>query len=301
MIDPGSCASCRRWPSIPRGRSPAERSFRAGRHVRRGVSGAHALLLLRLGAPAQRGRPGARGAPGRARVGRDPRLRSEPHRPGDRVRLLLRARGDDRARVRPGCGDGQLQPRDRLHRLRHLRPAVLRAADLGGRARGGRGRAAEGRDRPVRRPDAAEARGRPGRGGRATARHERRGDRPGRGPRALRRAARAPRLQGAAVCDRVLGGRRPAEVRGGRLSAARRAPPTCSGEGRWRSSTRARGSSDYLRREGAKDGGEIFLDHFLENATEVLDACDAALLRRRGEVWIGGHHAARRGGGRALR
>ena len=39
-------------------------------------------------------------------------------------------------------GDDQLQPRDRLHRLRHLRPAVLRAADARGRARRRRGRAA---------------------------------------------------------------------------------------------------------------------------------------------------------------
>ena len=41
-----------------------------------------------------------RGPPRRARLGRDPRLRPEPDRPGDRVRLLLRARGDDRARAR---------------------------------------------------------------------------------------------------------------------------------------------------------------------------------------------------------
>ena len=59
----------------------------------------------------------------------------EPDRPGDRVRLLLRARGDDRARVRPRRGDGQLQPGDGLDRLRHVRPAVLRAADARGRAR----------------------------------------------------------------------------------------------------------------------------------------------------------------------
>ena len=37
--------------------------------------------------------------------------------------------------------DGQLQPGDRLHRLRHLRPALLRAAHAGGRARGGARRA----------------------------------------------------------------------------------------------------------------------------------------------------------------
>ena len=42
--------------------------------------------------------------------------------------------------------DGQLQPRDRLHRLRHLRPAVLRAAHPRGRA-GGRARRAAGRAR----------------------------------------------------------------------------------------------------------------------------------------------------------
>ena len=66
----------------------------------------------------------------------------EPDRPGDRVRLLLRARGDDRARARPRRGDGQLQPGDRLDRLRHLRPPLLRAADRRGRARGLRAGAA---------------------------------------------------------------------------------------------------------------------------------------------------------------
>ena len=74
-------------------------------------------------------------ARGERRVGRDPRRRAQPHRSGHRVRLLLRARRDDRARVRPRRGDDQLQPRDRLDRLRHLRPPLLRAADAGGRAR----------------------------------------------------------------------------------------------------------------------------------------------------------------------
>ena len=53
---------------------------------------------------------------------------------------------------------GQLQPGDGLHRLRHLRPALLRAADARGRA--GRSSSSEkpdGRHRPVRRPDAAQA------------------------------------------------------------------------------------------------------------------------------------------------
>ena len=43
------------------------------------------------------------------------------------------------------------------HRLRHLRPALLRAAHLRGRRQHRRQRAAQGRDRAVRRPDAAAA------------------------------------------------------------------------------------------------------------------------------------------------
>ena len=66
--------------------------------------------------------PGARerGPPRRQAERDDPRLGPEPDRPGHRVRLLLRARGDDRARVRPRRGDGQLQPGDGLDRLRHV-------------------------------------------------------------------------------------------------------------------------------------------------------------------------------------
>ena len=42
--------------------------------------------------------------------------------------------------------------------------------------------------------------------------------------------------------------------------------------------------ADYLRRTGARDDSEIFLDRFLENAIEVdVDAiCDGE------DVWIGG-------------
>ena len=56
---------------------------------------------------------------------------------------------------------GQLQSRDRLDRLRHLRPALFRAADGRGRAGDHPRRAVEGtlegRHRAVRRPDAAQA------------------------------------------------------------------------------------------------------------------------------------------------
>jgi carbamoylphosphate synthase large subunit len=68
----------------------------------------------------------------------DPRRRPEPHRPGHRVRLLLRARLARAARGRLRDDHGQLQPGDGLHRLRHLRPPVFRAADARGRARGHR-------------------------------------------------------------------------------------------------------------------------------------------------------------------
>jgi carbamoyl-phosphate synthase large subunit len=89
--------------------------------------------------------------------GRDPRQRPEPHRPGRRVRLLLRPGGARAARGRVGDDHGQLQPGDGLHRLRHLRQAVLRAADARGRARDRRPRAARRRDRAARRSDAAQA------------------------------------------------------------------------------------------------------------------------------------------------
>ena len=87
-----------------------------------------------------------------------PRQRAEPDRPGHRVRLLLRARVVRAARRRLRDRDGQLQPRDRLDRLRHLRPALLRAAHPRGRARG-RARRAAGR--PGRSASSCSSAGRP--------------------------------------------------------------------------------------------------------------------------------------------
>ena len=55
-------------------------------------------------------------------------LGAEPDRAGHRVRLRVRARGVRAGGGRVRVGDGQLQPRDRLDRLRHVQPAVLRAA-----------------------------------------------------------------------------------------------------------------------------------------------------------------------------
>ena len=99
-----------------------------------------------------------------AAAGDDPRRRTEPHRPGHRVRLLLLPRQLRPARVGHRVDHGQQQPGDRLHRLRHLGPAVLRAADDRRRAEHLRPRRAGRRDRAVRRADAAE----PGPGAAAT-------------------------------------------------------------------------------------------------------------------------------------
>ena len=95
-----------------------------GRHLRRRVRGLHALLLLDLRG---RGRNAAEAA--RRQADHDPRRRAEPHRPGNRVRLLLLPRQLRPARAGHRVDHGQLEPRDRQHRLRHERPAVLRAAD----------------------------------------------------------------------------------------------------------------------------------------------------------------------------
>ena len=85
----------------------------------------------------------------RPRPGGHPGIRPQPDRPGHRVRLLLRPRllRPPGGRVRDG--HDQLQSGDRLHRLRHVGPPLLRTADPRGpgqrarrRTRGlGRGRA----------------------------------------------------------------------------------------------------------------------------------------------------------------
>ena len=75
-----------------------------------------------------------RGAGLGAQEGGHPRRRPEPHRPGHRVRLLLLPRRLRAARRRLRSDHDQLQPGDRVDRLRHLGPALFRAADGRGRA-----------------------------------------------------------------------------------------------------------------------------------------------------------------------
>ena len=95
-----------------------------GGHLRRRIRGVYALSVQQL-------RNGERGAAHGAAQSADPGRRSQPHRPGDRVRLLLLPR----LLCPPGTGlrddHGQLQPGDGEHGLRHQRPALLRAADAG--------------------------------------------------------------------------------------------------------------------------------------------------------------------------
>ena len=145
----------------------------------------------------------------------------EPHRAGRRVRLLLRARRVRLVRRRLRDRHAQLQPRDGVHRLRHQRPPLLRAAHARGRARGvpppagalDRARRAGGRDRRPRWADAAEAGAHPRSGRHSRPRHQPRLDRPRRRPRALPAAVRGPRHRAAAGRHR---GHARSGARGGR-------------------------------------------------------------------------------------
>src|SRR6266516_148857 len=86
---------------------------------------------------------------------RHPWKRAEPDWARGGVRLLLRPRGARVPRARLQAGDDQLEPRDGVHRLRHLGQAVLRAADPRRRARDRALGAAQGRRSPAGRADAA--------------------------------------------------------------------------------------------------------------------------------------------------
>ena len=106
--------------------------------------------------------------------------------PGDRVRLLGRARPGRRARAGPERRDDEHQPGDGVHRRLALGQPGVRAAHARGRRRGGRPHAGDRRDRAVRGPDGRHPRGAARARGRARPRHQRRRHRPGGGPRALR-------------------------------------------------------------------------------------------------------------------
>lgn len=125
-------------------------------------------------------------------------LGSGPNRIGQGIEFdysCVRCDHAERGRLRDR--DGQLQPRDGVHRLRHRRPAVLRTAHLRGRPRGvprrvaiRAGRPGCGRgDRAARRADAAGSGAAAGRRRGADRRDPARGHRSGRGPRQIRAGA----------------------------------------------------------------------------------------------------------------
>jgi carbamoyl-phosphate synthase large subunit len=66
--------------------------------------------------------------------GHDSGRRTQPDRPGHRVRLLLCPRSFRATRRWHRVDHGQLQSRNRIHRLRHIEQALLRSTHGGGRA-----------------------------------------------------------------------------------------------------------------------------------------------------------------------
>ena len=213
--------------------------LQARRHLRRRVRRADRLHVFDLRGAVRR-RAAGRGAAFGADEGHHPGRRAEPHRPGHRVRLLLLPR---RLRAEGGrlrIDHGELQPGDGVDRLRHLRPALFRAADGGGRAgdraRRAVARRAARRHRAVRRADAAEARRRAAGGERADPRHLARRHRPGGRPRPLRKIPEPPRPAPGEERHRLFG--RAGARSSPPISACRWwcAPPTCWAAGRCRSS-----------------------------------------------------------------
>ena len=91
----GSCASCSELALDPEAPFAGERSFKS-------VDTCAAEFEARTPYyySGWERRPRRRGRARRPAARRDPRRGPEPHRPGHRVRLLLRARGDDRPRRR---------------------------------------------------------------------------------------------------------------------------------------------------------------------------------------------------------
>ena len=216
-----------------RGRLPA-RGLQADRHVRGGVRVVHAVPLQHVRDECEAA-PTAR--PKVVILGQRP----EPDRPGHRVRLLLLPRRLRAARGGRGDGDGELQPRDRVDRLRHGGPPVLRAADARGRAR--HHRTASGRRAATSRASCSSAARRRSSsrcrctGRRPAHRDVRRLDRPGRGPEALLGVASgssASPSRPAAPPRRATRRGRSRPRSASRWSSGRR---TCSAAAAWRSCT----------------------------------------------------------------
>ena len=224
-----------------------EAVFKLGRHLRRRVRGVHAVLLLdvRSAASTQRGR---RGAGTRTRSGRqsgkdrdhDPRRRAEPHRPGDRVRLLLlpgRVRAARGRATRPSWSTRTRRPcRTDYDTSDHLFFEPLTVEDvlnICDRMK------PDGRDRAVRRADAAE----PGqaRSRRPACRSSAPASTASTSPRTASGSSRL--VERARACKQPPNGTATRPAAGAAQSPRRSATrcwsgrASCSAAGRWRSST----------------------------------------------------------------
>ena len=192
-------------------------------------------------------RGGVRGGSDRSREDHDPRRRPEPHRPGHRVRLLLRARGVRAARrsaSRPSWSTAIRRP---------SRPTTTpRIACTSSRSRSRTCSRSSHKEKPKgvivqyggQTPLKLVARARGGR--RADHRHVAGLDRHRRGPRALPAAGQEARAQAAAESHRAhrgAGGRAGARSR---LSAGRAAVATCSAAARWKSCFNEDDLRDYM-------------------------------------------------------
>ena len=97
-----------RGHSCPAQAAPHRGAVSARRYLRRRIRGAHAIPVFIL-------RAGMRGRAAGRSQNHDSRRRTEPHRAGDRVRLLLRARGVRAQGRRLSDHHGELQPGNREH------------------------------------------------------------------------------------------------------------------------------------------------------------------------------------------
>ena len=200
---------------------------------------------------------------------------------------------------------GQLQPRDRLHRLRHLRPALLRAADARGRARD---RARRAR-RPARSPASSCQLGGQTPLGLAQGLEDAGvpivgttpgGDPPGRGARRVRpgagrgRAARAQARHGHVASSEAQRDRRRDRLPGAG------APVVRAGRARHGDRLRRRRARGLHRAGPPTISPEhpVLVDRFLDDAVEIdVDALydgERALPRRRDGAHRGGRHPLRR-------
>ena len=190
-------------------------------------------------------------------------------RPSDRKKVVILGGGPNRigqgiefdyccchaslraARCRLRNHHGQLQPRDRLDRLRHLGPPLFRAADRRGRDRDPRAREVERhaarRHRPVRRPDPAQPRRRGGEGRRADPRHPARLHRPRRRPRPVLKAHQPARADASPRTASPIRWSRPASSPSASAIRWSSARPTCWAAAPCRSSARPTSSRPTCR------------------------------------------------------